>query len=92
MVYISWVSSKSARYQLLISLQNRQGVLAELLHKLALMDLNVLSISLGITNSESAEFCKIEIETKEQNSKKLRDKLSKKFKLVDIISLNDAYK
>ena len=92
MVYISWVSSKSARYQLLISLQNRQGVLAELLHKLALMDLNVLSISLGITNSESAEFCKIEIESKEQNSKKLRDKLSKKFKLVDIISLNDAYK
>ncbi len=92
MVYISWVSSKSARYQLLISLQNRQGVLAELLHKLAIMDLNVLSISLGITNSESAEFCKIEIETKEQNSKKLRDKLSKKFKLVDIISLNDAYK
>ncbi len=91
MVYISWVSTKSVRYQLIISLQNRQGVLAELLHKLAMMDLNVLSISLGITNSESAEFCKIEIEAKKQNSKKLKEKLSKKFKLVDIISLNDAY-
>ena len=91
MVFIAWVSSKSYRYQLIISLQNRKGILAELLHKLALMDLNVLSIELGITHSESAEFCKIEIETKKQNSKKLKEKLSKKFKLVDMISLNDAY-
>jgi len=91
MVFISWVNNKSSRYQLIISLQNRKGILAELLHKLAILDLNVLSIELGISNSESAEFCKIEIETKEQNSKKLKDKLSKKFKLVDMISLNDAY-
>jgi ACT domain-containing protein len=76
---------------LIISLQNRKGILAELLHKLAMLDLNILSIDLGIKNSESAEFCKIEVETKEQNSKKLKDKLSKKFKLVDMISLNDAY-
>jgi (p)ppGpp synthase/HD superfamily hydrolase len=91
MVFISWANSKSSRYQLIVSLQNKKGILAELLHKLAVMDLNVLSIELGITSSESAEFCKIEIETKEQNSKKLREKLSKKFKLVDMISLNDAY-
>ncbi|MCH9741509.1 MAG: RelA/SpoT family protein [Epsilonproteobacteria bacterium] len=91
MIYVSWVNSKSSRYQLIISLQNRKGILAELLHKLALLDLNVLSIELGITNSETAEFCKIEVETKEQNSKKLREKLSKKFKLIEMISLNDAY-
>ncbi|NOZ89770.1 MAG: bifunctional (p)ppGpp synthetase/guanosine-3',5'-bis(diphosphate) 3'-pyrophosphohydrolase [Epsilonproteobacteria bacterium] len=91
MVFVSWVNEKSYRYQLIISLQNKKGVLAELLHKLAVLDLNILSIELGITNSESAEFCKIEVETKEQNSKKLREKLSKKFKLVDMISLNDAY-
>jgi RelA/SpoT family (p)ppGpp synthetase len=91
MVFVSWVNEKSYRYQLIISLQNKKGVLAELLHKLALLDLNILSIELGITSSESAEFCKIEVETKEQNSKKLKEKLSKKFKLVDMISLNDAY-
>jgi GTP pyrophosphokinase len=91
MVFVLWAVSKVSRYQLIISLQNKKGILAELLHKLALMDLNVLSIELGISSSESAEFCKIEIETKEKNSKKLRDRLSKKFKLVDMISLNDAY-
>ena len=91
MVYVAWRHSKSSRYQLIISLQNRQGILADLLHKLAVLDLNILSVELGIKSSDSAEFCKIEIETKEGNTKKLREKLSKKFKLVDMISLNDAY-
>lgn len=91
MIFVTWVHEKSARYQLLISLQNRQGILADLLQKLANLDLNVISIELGIKSSESAELCKLEIETKEQNSKKLQDKLSKKFKLIEMISLNDAY-
>jgi RelA/SpoT family (p)ppGpp synthetase len=91
MVYISWVNDKASRYQLIISLQNKKGILAELLHKLAMMDLNVLSIALGIQSSESAEFCKIEVESKEQSGKKLKEKIGKKFKLVDMISLNDAY-
>jgi len=91
MVYIAWANDKASRYQLIISLQNRKGILAELLHKLAVMDLNVLSIALGIQSSESAEFCKIEVESKEQNLKKLKEKIGKKFKLVDMISLNDAY-
>jgi RelA/SpoT family (p)ppGpp synthetase len=91
MIFVAWFNEKSYRYQLIISLQNRKGILADLLQKLALLDLNVLSIELGIQSSEKAEFCKIEIETKEQNSKKLKEKLSKKFKLVDMISLNDAY-
>ena len=91
MIYVMWVDEKSARYRLIISLQNRQGILADLLHKLANLDLNVLSIELGIKSSESAEFCKLEVETKEQNSKKLQEKLSKKFKLIEMISLNDAY-
>jgi len=91
MIYVTWVDEKSARYRLIISLQNRQGILADLLHKLANLDLNVLSIELGIKSSESAEFCKLEVETKEQNSKRLQEKLSKKFKLIEMISLNDAY-
>jgi len=92
MVFVTWVNEKTARYRLLISLQNRTGVLAELLHKLAKLELNVVSIELGIKSSESAEFCKIEVETQEKNGKKLHERLSKKLKLIEMISLNDAYK
>jgi RelA/SpoT family (p)ppGpp synthetase len=92
MVFVTWVNEKTARYRLIISLQNRPGILAELLHKLANLDLNVLSIELGIKSSESAEFCNLEVETKEHNSKRLQEKLSKKLKLIEMISLNDAYR
>jgi len=91
MVFVTWTDGKPSRYQLIISLQNRQGILANLLAKLAKMDLNVLNIELGVKSSESAEFCKLEVETKEKNIKKLEEKLSQKFKLIEIISLNDAY-
>ncbi|CAA6798456.1 MAG: GTP pyrophosphokinase (EC, (p)ppGpp synthetase II / Guanosine-3',5'-bis(diphosphate) 3'-pyrophosphohydrolase (EC [uncultured Sulfurovum sp.] len=91
MVFVTWADEKSSRYQLIISLQNRQGILADLLAKLAKLDLNVLNIELGIKSSDSAEFCKLEVETKEQNVKKLEEKLNQKFKLIEMISLNDAY-
>jgi RelA/SpoT family (p)ppGpp synthetase len=92
MIFVTWATEKTARYRLIISLQNRPGILAELLHKLAKLNLNVVSIELGIKSSERAEFCKLEVETKEQNSKRLQEKLNKKLKLIEMISLNDAYK
>jgi len=40
MVYIEWPTQRVFRYQLIVSLQNKKGILAELLQKLAVMDLN----------------------------------------------------
>ncbi len=91
MVYVSWNNSKLSRYRLTISLQNQKGILAELLAKLSLLNLNILSIELGIRNSESAEFCQIEVESQEPKKKLLEDKISQKFKLIEMISLDDAY-
>lgn len=91
MVYVSWSSSKLSRYRLTISLQNRKGILADLLAKLSTLDLNILSIELGIRSSEQAEFCQIEVESSEPKKQVLAEKISQKFKLIEIISLDDAY-
>ena len=91
MLYVSWRASKLSRYRLTISLQNQKGILADLLAKLSDLDLNILSIELGIRNSEQAEFCQIEVESSESNKHELEDRISQKFKLIEIISLNDAY-
>jgi ACT domain-containing protein len=91
MIHVSWRSSKLSRYRLIISLQNQRGVLADLLAKLSELDLNVISIELGIQNSESAEYCQIEVESSESKKSILSEKISQKFKLVEIISLDDAY-
>lgn len=91
MLYVNWRSSKLARYRLTISLQNQKGILADLLAKLSELDLNILSIELGIRNSEQAEFCQIEVESSESKKQELEDRISQTFKLIEIISLDDAY-
>ncbi len=91
MVYVSWSGSKLSRYRLTISLQNKKGILADLLVKLSDLNLNILSIELGIRNSEQAEFCQIEVESNESKKQLLAEKISRQFKLIEIISLDDAY-
>ncbi|NOR55289.1 MAG: RelA/SpoT family protein [Sulfurovum sp.] len=91
MIFVSWSGSKHSRYRLIISLQNQKGMLADLLAKLTDLDLNILSIELGIRSSEQAEYCQIEVESAESKKQALADKIGQKFKLIEIISLDDAY-
>lgn len=91
MLFVSWSTSKLSRYRLIISLQNQKGVLADLLAKLSRLDMNVISIELGIRNSESAEYCQIEVESTESQKQVLEEKIAQKFKLIEMISLDDAY-
>ena len=91
MFHISWSTSKLSRYRLTVSLQNRKGILAQLLARLSDLDLNVSSIELGIQSSDSAEFCQIEVESDKHNKQKLAEQISREFKLIEIISLDDAY-
>ena len=91
MLFVAWRASKLSRYRLIISLQNQKGVLADLLAKLTKLDLNILSIELGIQRSEQAEFCQIEVESSQSNKKVLAENIGQNFKLIEMISLDDAY-
>ncbi len=91
MVYVGWNSQKLSRYRLTISLQNQKGILADLLAYLSDLSLNVISIELGIQSSERAEYCQIDVESSESKKANLSGRISQKFKLIEIISLDDAY-
>jgi len=91
MIFVGWSSEKLSRYRLTISLQNQKGILAELLAKLTELNLNVIGIELGIQSSERAEYCQIDVESLESKKSNLSAKISQKFKLIEIISLDDAY-
>jgi len=91
MVYVRWKTSKVARYRLIVALQNQKGILAQLLTKLSQIGLNVTGIELGIYSSDSAEYCQIEVESESSNKKEIAKEIMKKFKLVDISALDDAY-
>ncbi len=91
MLFVEWKNPKLARYRLLIGLQNQKGILAELLRRLSDLQLNVLSIELGIKTGEEAEYCRIEVESPLYKKSQLARKISTRFKLVEIVSLDDAY-
>jgi RelA/SpoT family (p)ppGpp synthetase len=91
MIFVGWSGEKLSRYRLTISLQNQKGILAELLARLSDLNLNVISIELGIHSSEQAEYCQIDVESHENKKSNLAAKISQKFKLIEIISLDDAY-
>ena len=91
MFFVQWRSTKMSQYRLIVSLPNQKGELAKLLMKLSTMKLNVIGIEFGISSSESAEYCHIEVESEKAGKKEIENEIGKKFKLIDIVALDDAY-
>jgi RelA/SpoT family (p)ppGpp synthetase len=91
MIWIDWRLERLSKYRLIVSLQNKKGELAKLLSKLSDLDLNILSIELGIQSSESAEYCQIEVESPYSDRNELEVKLSNTIKLIELTNLDDAY-
>jgi len=88
---VQWRNTKMPKYRLIVSLPNQKGELAKLLMRLSNMKLNVIGIEFGISNSESAEYCHIEVESETADKQAIKNEIGKKFKLIDIVALDDAY-
>jgi RelA/SpoT family (p)ppGpp synthetase len=91
MLYVAWHQKQVNRFGLIVSLQNQRGALAELLTYIAKIGLNVNSIELGIQSAESAEFCKMEIESDTLDRNAIEHELGERFKVIEVIALDDAY-
>ncbi len=65
--------------------------MAKFLSFLAKIDLNIISIKLGDGSSVS-NVCEVIFETRSHDQNRLKDLLDKKFKVIELVSLTDAYK
>lgn len=92
-VFVKWTRDAPRRYKILVSLENKRGSLAAFLLFLAKMQVNVQTIDLGKSEEDASDFFRIIIEILEDaDSENIRDNIKDKFKLIDFVSLNDAYK
>lgn len=91
MLFIQWNKSKMGRYRLILSLPNQKGELAKLSVKLSSLNINITGIEFGISNSDTAEYCTVEVESNFTKKIDIEKEISKKFKLIDIASIDDAY-
>jgi len=92
MVFVQWESQTLFHYDLIISMQNAKGELAKFLTFLVKLDMNVHSIELGKESSETSKYCELVFDTLEFDINKLRSKIESKYKIIQLIRSDDAYR
>ncbi len=91
MVFIEWEKVKQLSYKLIVSIENKKGSLAYFLLYLAKIDINVISIKISKEENSEADFIEMEINVPKDSKKILLDNTNQKYKIIEFISLNDAY-
>jgi len=91
MLFVEWSESRLMRYRILVTLKDEKGALAKLLGFLAKIDTNVISIKLGDGTAQS-NLCEMVVETKEYDKNRLKSLLERRFKVIEMVNLTDAYK
>jgi (p)ppGpp synthase/HD superfamily hydrolase len=91
MLFVEWSESRMMRYRIIVTLKDEKGALAKLLGFLAKIDTNVISIKLGDGSAQS-NLCEMVVESKEYDQNRLKSLLERRFKVIEMVNLTDAYK
>ena len=92
MLSVQWSTQKIFHYHLIVSLHNSKGALAQFLQYLAKIDIDLVSIELGKDKKDHVHYCEIEMQAKEGDLMKLRKKIDNKYKIIQFIRTDDAYR
>jgi GTP pyrophosphokinase len=92
MVYVRWSTNKPDQYKLIVSIENKKGSLASFLLFLAKIEINLLSIILSPKENTHADYFELIVEIPKKGKDKLLKDLNQKFKVIDLVRLDDAYK
>jgi GTP pyrophosphokinase len=92
MVFVKWESLNIYNYNLIVSLHNEKGALADFLTYLVKLNIDINSIELGKESNTYIKYCEIGFESKEADIQSLRNKIEKKIKVIHLIRTDDAYK
>ncbi|MCR6590550.1 ppGpp synthetase/guanosine-3',5'-bis(diphosphate) 3' pyrophosphohydrolase [Campylobacter insulaenigrae] len=92
MVFVTWNDSSIKSYKIIVSIENKKGFLAEFLTTLAKMQINLLNINSADSESVLANYFEIHVEFPNNiDVENIKERLKAKYKILDFISLNDAY-
>ena len=92
MVFVRWKKENIYHYNMIVSLHNEKGALANFLTYLVKLNVDISSIELGKENSDYVKYCELSFESKESDIHALRNKLEQKIKVIHLIRTDDAYK
>jgi GTP pyrophosphokinase len=92
MVFVRWEKKSFYSYNLIASLPNEKGALANFLTYLVKLNIDITSIELGKEKSNYVKYCELEFDSFEPNISSLRVKMEQKIKVIHLIRTDDAYR
>jgi GTP pyrophosphokinase len=92
MLYVEWSRQKPNSYKLIVSIENKKGSLAYFLQYLAKIDVNLVTIKLSENENSHAHFFEMVVDVPSKSREQLLNKSNEKYKIIDFIPLDDAYK
>ncbi len=92
MYFVQWSTKKPNAYKLIVSIENKKGSLAYFLQYLAKIDVNLVTIKLFDNENSHAHFFEMEVDMPDKSREKLLNNSNEKYKVIDFIPLDDAYK
>ena len=92
MAFIRWKKENSYHYNLIASMHNEKGALADFLTYLVKLNIDIASIELGKESSDYIKYCELGFDSKESDMNALRTKLESKIKVIHLIRTDDAYR
>ncbi len=92
MVFIRWQKKNKHKYNLIGSLHNEKGALADFLTYLVKLNIDLSSIELGKDTADYVKYCELGFESDEADINALRVKISNKIKVIHFIRTDDAYR
>ena len=92
MVFIKWAKENKYHYNLIASLHNEKGALADFLSYLAKLNIDISSIELGKERDDYVKYCELGFEATESDTNVLRNKIEQKTKVIHLIRTDDAYR
>lgn len=92
MVFVKWSTQVRTLYKLVVSLENKKGQLASFVSFLAKEGVNISYMKIGESGAARfVDLCELEIEYAGEQ-KKLKEKISNRYKLIEFVPKKDAYK
>lgn len=92
MVFARWSTDKPDQYKLLVSIENKKGSLASFLQYLAKINIDLLSIKMENNENSHTDYFELVVEIPKESKAKLLKDLNQKYKIIEFIPLDDAYK
>ena len=92
MVFVRWSNDLPEHYKLIVSIENKKGSLAAFLLFLAKIGVDLLTINLSRSENSQADYFEMVVDIPAPSKEKLLQHSDKKFKIIEFMPLNDAYK